>query len=157
MPCWQEILDIDAVFCEMSIMEPYEKSDLKNSIYDGIFANMFATLTGGVFLTGFALYVGMDEFMIGLLASMPFLATIFQLPTSYLISKTGRRKKAACWGATGARLIWIPILIVALLPATPVSSKALLILGLVFVSYAIRLPILWIGRWPGYRFYFGSY
>ena len=29
-------------------------------------ANMFGTLTGGVFLTGFTLNLGMNEFMIGL-------------------------------------------------------------------------------------------
>ena len=58
--------------------------DLKNSIYDGMFANAFATLTGGVFLTGFALYLGMNEFMIGLVAAMPFMVTVFQLPVADL-------------------------------------------------------------------------
>lgn len=58
--------------------------DLKNSIYDGMFANAFATLTGGVFITGFALYLGMNDFMIGLVAAMPFMVTVFQLPASYL-------------------------------------------------------------------------
>jgi len=57
--------------------------DLKNSIYDGMFGNAFATLTGGVFITGFALYLGMNDFMIGV-ASMPFIVTIFQVPASYL-------------------------------------------------------------------------
>ena len=58
--------------------------DLKNSIYDGMFANIFATLMGGVFLTGFALYRGMNESMIGVVASMPFIVTVFQVPASYL-------------------------------------------------------------------------
>jgi len=57
--------------------------DLRNSIYDGMFANAFATLTGGVFITGFALYLGMNNFMIGVVASMPFIVTVFQVPTSY--------------------------------------------------------------------------
>ena len=32
-------------------------------------ANAFATLTGEVFITGFALYLGMNDFMIGLAAA----------------------------------------------------------------------------------------
>ena len=73
-------------------MELSAKADFRNSFYDGMFANMFATLTGGVFLTGFALYLGMNEFMIGLLAAIPFVVTIFQLPASYIIRKKGTRK-----------------------------------------------------------------
>jgi hypothetical protein len=58
--------------------------DLKNSIYDGMFANAFVTLTGEVFITGFALYLGMNDFMIGVVASMPFIVTVFQVAASYL-------------------------------------------------------------------------
>jgi len=65
-------------------MEQYLKTDLRNSFYDGMFANIFATLTGGVVLTGFALYLGMNEFMIGVVASMPFIVTVFQVPAADL-------------------------------------------------------------------------
>lgn len=118
-------------------MKYYEEKDLRNSIYDGMFANAFATLTGGVFLTGFALHLGMNEFMIGLLAAMPFLVTVFQLPTSYWIDRKGGRKKIAYWAAAVARVTWIPILCVALLPIFLASTKTLIILGLIFFSYAL--------------------
>jgi MFS family permease len=111
------------------------KKDLTNSIYDGIFANMFATLTGGVFLTGFALFLGMNDFMIGLLAALPFLVTVFQLPTSYLIEKRGRRKKIAIVAVATARLIWIPILILGVIPLVSLPTASLLVLGLIFISY----------------------
>jgi MFS family permease len=117
-------------------MGPSNREDLKNSIYDGIFANMFATLTGGVFLTGFALYLGMDDFMIGVLASMPFVATLFQLPASYLIGRNGKRKQLAYWAAAGARLTWIPVVLVAFLPWNSASTRSFSILVLIFVSYA---------------------
>lgn len=51
--------------------------------------------------------------MIGLLGSIPFLVTVFQLPTSYILGNNGRRKKVNCWGAAIARFNWITILIVA--------------------------------------------
>ncbi len=109
--------------------------DLRSSIYDGMFANMFATLTGGVFLTAFALYLGLDELMIGLLAAMPFMATIFQLPASYFIGKIGERKKIAFWAATGGRLVWVPIGVFALFPGLSSTTKPLFILSLIFSSY----------------------
>jgi len=116
-------------------MAPQTEHDLKNSIYDGMFANIFATLTGGVFLTGFALYLGMNEFMIGLIASMPFIATVFQLPTSYLISRIGKRKEISYWAAALARAIWIPILIVTLITFSSLSTKLSITLSLIFLSY----------------------
>ena len=118
-------------------MAPHTETDLKNSIYDGIFANMFATLTGGMFLTGFALYLGMNEFMIGLLASMPFIVTLFQLPAASAVLRTGKRKVIAYWAAALARIIWIPIVLVTLLPFLAPSIKSAIILGLAFLSYAL--------------------
>jgi MFS family permease len=111
------------------------KKDLNNAIYDGVFANMFATLTGGVFLTGFALSLGMNELMIGLLAALPFLVTIFQLPTSYLIEKSGGRKDIASRSAAVARLIWIPIVILGVIPLVSRHTTSLLVIGLIFISY----------------------
>jgi len=108
--------------------------DLKNSIFDGIFANMFATLTGGLFLTGLALYLGMNEFMIGLLSAMPFLTTLFQLPTSYYLGIKNRRKAFTTYGALAARLIWLPVLVIAVIPGLSVFSKSIVVLLLIFIN-----------------------
>ncbi|MDY7031466.1 MAG: MFS transporter [Thermodesulfobacteriota bacterium] len=117
-------------------MDSQRKTDLKNSIYDGIFAHMFATLTGGVFLTGFAIHLGMNEFLIGILGSIPFFVTIFQLPTSYFILKNFARKKIAYRAASFARLLWLPIVLLAFLPVSHKSTQLLLIISLIFLSHA---------------------
>ena len=117
-------------------MEFHSKNDLKNSIYDGLFANVFATLTGGVFLTGFALYLGMSDAMIGMLGSIPFLVTAFQLPASYFLGKNGGRKTITCWGAAIGRFTWVPIFIVAVIPYFSAQTKSLFILGLFFFSHS---------------------
>ena len=111
------------------------RSDIKNSAFDGIFAHVFATLTGGVFLTGFALHLGMSDLEIGLLASLPFLVTVFQLPASYLIQRNGGRKGIAFGASFLARITWVPILLAALFPWSSFSNKPLLILVLIFLSY----------------------
>lgn len=117
-------------------MQSYTRANLKNSVYDGLFAHIFATLTGGVFLTGFALYLGMSDLMIGVLGSIPFLVTVFQLPTSYLLGKDGRKKKVTYWGAAIARFSWVLILMVAFIPSLSSSKKWLMILALFFLSHS---------------------
>ena len=117
-------------------MEFHSRNDIKNSIYDGLFANIFATLTGGVFLTGFALYLGMSDAMIGMLGSIPFLVTAFQLPASYFLGKNGGRKIVTCWGAAMGRFTWVPILIVAAIPYFSAQTKSLFIIGLFFISHS---------------------
>lgn len=122
-------------FTKVKLMDFHQNDNLKNSILEGIFAHMFATLTGGVFLTGFALYLGMDEFMIGLLASMPFLVTILQLPVSRIMERNGRRKDFWYWSSAAARLLWIPILLLGLSPLPAFPEKSFLVLGVIFISY----------------------
>ncbi len=108
---------------------------LQNSIYDGIFANMFATLTGGMFLTGLALHLNMGDLIIGLLGSIPFLVTIFQLPASYFVEKNSRRKQVAYQGAAIARLCWIPILVAAFLPGISNSVRFLSMLSIFLLAH----------------------
>ena len=110
--------------------------DSRNSFTDGIFANMFATLTGGAFLTGLALHLGMDEFMIGLLGAIPFIVTVFQLPTSYLVQRYDVRKKTCVMGAAIARIAWLPILIAAFVPMPFENFRLYIILFLFLISHA---------------------
>jgi MFS family permease len=117
-------------------MQLLSNQNFKNSFYDGMLAHMFATLTGGVFLTGFALYLGMSAFMIGLLAALPFLVTPFQVIVSYVIRKKGRRKTVAYFGAAAARTIWIAVLFVAIVPLSSLLAKQCIVLSLIFLCHA---------------------
>jgi MFS family permease len=56
-----------------------------------------AALTSGVILTAFALHLGASSFMIGLLASAPFLTQLLQLPAIAWIEKWRARKRIAVW------------------------------------------------------------
>lgn len=120
----------------MMIPETLPRTFIKNSFFDGIFATVFATLTSGVFLTGFALYLGMSEVAIGLMAAMPYAATLFQLPASILVTRTGRRKGITIFSAACGRLIWLLILAVALLPLGSSTLKIALVLVLIFLAHA---------------------
>jgi len=121
----------------MGAMQDQTKASLTYSIYDGVLANMFATLTGGVFLTGFAVYLGMNELTIGLLGAMPFLVTIFQLPAAYFVQQKGNRKKVSVRCSLLARTMWVPILVLALLPVPRAAIRVPVVLVLIFLHYAL--------------------
>ena len=87
---------------------------LSLSIWDGIFANLYANLTGGVFLVGYALALKATEVQIGLLAAFPLIANVAQLFFTYVIEMIGRRRPLALWAGMFARLLWLVIIGAAL-------------------------------------------
>lgn len=86
---------------------------LSLSIWDGVFANLYANLTGGVFLVGYALALRATEVQIGLLAAFPLIANVAQLFFTYVIELIGRRRPLALWAGTFARLLWLVIIAAA--------------------------------------------
>ena len=82
-------------------------------VQDAALASLVGALYGGVILVGFALELGASPFIIGVLAAVPFLAQIGQLPAIVLIERWRERRRLALVVITGARLV---ILSLALLP-----------------------------------------
>ena len=99
----------------MKLTNEQIKKGLRISIAEGAFAHMYANLTGSIFLPAFALLLMASDFVIGLLASIPFFAAITQIFGSLIVEKYQKRKKITLISAFISRLIWLPILILALL------------------------------------------
>ncbi len=110
---------------------------LRISIYDGVFAQSFAVLTGSIFLPAFALVLGANSFQIGLLASISFFATLSQLPGAYLIEKHQQRKQLVLFSAGTARFLWIPIVLSGFLFADHRPALVLNILIVFIIAYHI--------------------
>lgn len=87
---------------------------LKISIFEGALAHVYANLTGGIFLPAFALILFASELQIGILAALPFFATIAQIFGSVMVERFGHRKTVAIFFALLSRLLWIPIVILVL-------------------------------------------
>lgn len=98
---------------------------------EGALATVFIVLTGGAFLTGLALLWGANDFQIGLLASIPFLAQIAQLGSAWLIDRTGLRKTITIWSSVLARQVWWLLIPVLFLPTWP---RLELLVGVVIIS-----------------------
>jgi MFS family permease len=68
------------------------KHGLKQIIRNGVANQAMGTLIGGVFLVAYALKLGASNFNIGLLAALPPLIQVLQIPAIYLIEKVRKRK-----------------------------------------------------------------
>jgi MFS family permease len=85
-------------------------------VRDAAFASLTGALSGGVVLVGFALELGASPTIVGLLASIPFLAQVVQLPAIALVERIRQRRKIAVLATVAARAV---ILSLALLPLLP--------------------------------------
>jgi MFS family permease len=103
-------------------------------VKDAAWASVVGALYGGVILVGFALELGATPLHIGLLAAIPFLAQIAQLPAIALIEKVRQRRKIAVVSVGISRLI-----ITALALLTLVPDKATALHLLIAAQVAITL------------------
>ena len=67
--------------------EEIEKG-LQAVVKDGLASQAMSTLTGGAFLVDFALLLGASNFFIGVLAAIPALTQLIQIPATFLVEKT---------------------------------------------------------------------
>lgn len=62
------------------------------SVIEGLLAQVHINLTGGMFLTGFALYLGANSLQMGVLAAIPSMLAGVGFLAAYLVNLAGRRK-----------------------------------------------------------------
>src|SRR5436305_13188456 len=79
-----------------------------------IFGSVWLTAVSGTPYTNFAKALHASEFQFGVLAALPFIASLISLPASLVTEATGKRKKIFLWGLYFQRLMWFPIAIVPL-------------------------------------------
>jgi HEAT repeat protein len=93
-------------------------------------ATVQLTLTSGAFQTGFALYLGCNNFLIGVLAAIPSFAGLLQLVASYLAERYASRKFIVTVFALAGRLMWLPMLLIPFVLPKDLWVAAFLILTL---------------------------
>lgn len=91
-------------------------------VQDAAWASLVGGLYGGVILVGFALELGASPLLIGLLASIPLLSQLAQVPALLLVERLRQRRKIAVLVVWAARAL---ILSLGLLPFLPDRSIAL--------------------------------
>jgi hypothetical protein len=72
------------------LIQATEREDrrvLRLVLLDALASEAMGTLTTGVFLVGFAVALGADNFAIGVLAAVPFFAQLLQIPAVLLVER----------------------------------------------------------------------
>ncbi len=86
---------------------------LRAVIKDGLCSHTMGTLTGGVFLVAFALKLNASNSVIGLIAAIPPLMHIMQIPSIYLVEKIRVRRAITVFASAISRTLW---LLIAMIP-----------------------------------------
>jgi len=101
--------------------------------WEGTVSLGFNSITTSGILVAFALALGADNFQIGILAAIPFIMQILQIPSIWLVEKFRRRKAIAVISWFTAQLLWFPIAVIPILLQVPSGSAISLLLMLMAV------------------------
>ncbi len=89
---------------------------------DGAATRAMETLTGGAFLVGLALWLGASDFLIGVIAALPFLSQVMHIPAVWVVERFRRRKLISVTALAISRPL---LFVVALVPLFIVTKLAL--------------------------------
>ena len=87
-------------------------SGLRMLLYDGVCSQAMGTLTGGAVLVAFAVLLGASNLVIGLLAAVGPLTQLLQIPTVFLVDRTGLRKALVVLSSFLSRLSWLAVAVI---------------------------------------------
>lgn len=120
--------------------DPHEitATDVKDAVPymlgDGVAFQTMESFASGPFLVAYALILGANNLIIGVLAALPFLGNIAHIPTSYLIEKIRKRKKIALTVSILGRPMFLLAAGLAFLKPDPVLLPWLLV-ACYFIRY----------------------
>ncbi len=112
---------------------------------------IFGASTGGMFITGFALRLGADNVLIGLMSTIPMLGVVAQLASSALVERGRSRRRIAILGSAlnaggWALVIVLPAVVGRTLPATRVGALiAVMAIASLFAQAAGNARSSWLG------------
>lgn len=87
---------------------------LRISVIEGAFATGHLALSGGMVITGLALFLNANSFQIGLLAAIPAVVTVFGFLVSFLVQRVGARRALTVWTSgigRAAFIVFVPLLL----------------------------------------------
>ena len=93
---------------------------------------MFSVTTSGL-LAAYALALGANNLQIGILAAIPFLSQLIQVPGILLVERLRWRKAIAVVNWTPAQLMWVPMALVPFFIGAPSQAAVALLLALMAI------------------------
>ena len=106
---------------------------LRMMTWEGIASGAPFSLGSGGFMAAYALALGANKFQVGILAALPFVTQVLQLPAVLAVERFRRRKAIGIPALCAANLLWIPIGAVPFLLETPGSAAVVVVIALLAV------------------------
>jgi len=113
-------------------------SGLRWLTWEGMVSMGFGSITTSGFLAAFALALGANILQIGILAALPFLGQVLQIPTILLVERLRQRKAIAVTTWFSAQLLWLPIALIPLFLDVPSAGAISLLLGAMAVRSVLN-------------------
>lgn len=114
---------------------------LRIATWEASFATVWASLTTGAFLTGYALWLGANSAVIGMVTAIPTFAGLIQLFSSYFGERLHERKKFTAWFSVIGRSLWLPVLLLPVLLSPALSLMPFLVLyALSYILLNVPVP-----------------
>lgn len=96
-----------------TLSDKEREKGLKTMMNDGLATQTMVIFTGGAFLVAFALKLGASNTLIGILAAIPPLLQLLQIPSVYLVEKIKNRRAITFYSSLISRFF---LLLIALIP-----------------------------------------
>ena len=95
---------------------------------EGLVSNALFSIIGSGLLVAFALALGANNLQVGILAALPSLMQVVQLPATWLVERFRRRKAIAVIAFFLAQMVWFPIALIPFFIETPSGGAISLLL-----------------------------
>jgi MFS family permease len=102
------------------------RRSLRAATAEGVVAELVGACAGATVLTGWALHLGATPLEVGLVAALPQLAQLVQLPSAWVTALAGRRRVAIA-AVAASRQALLPLAALPFLPLGPAGARGLLV------------------------------
>lgn len=120
---------------EPNVPEEVHRS-MQYAVTEGALAGIMAVFIGGVVLTGLALALGANEFVIGVIAAIQAGANLLQMRAFRAFERRGSRRTMAVKFAAASRLMWVLICALIFMSVEPFASYRIWIFLVLFTLSA---------------------
>jgi len=114
-------------------------ANLRTANLDGAFANAFAALVTGSMLVGFVKYLGGSDIWVGLVGAVPSLLGLLQIPGAIWGRSFSSYKRFVLPGGFLWRLLYVPLIVLPILPISPTAKLFALAFCISFAAAAVLL------------------
>jgi MFS family permease len=106
------------------------RRSLRVLTWESMASTGFSSVTASTFLVAFALVLGASNFQIGVLASIPFITDLVQVPAVWLVEKLRRRKAMVLLTWLFSQLLWVPVALIPVAMDLPDAGAVSMMLGI---------------------------